>query len=155
MGLFASRSPHRPNFLGMSVVRYLGLRRETGKVLLDISELDLLEGTPIVDIKPYVPYSDSIENAGSGFVRFAEETINVSFTGEAEAICLQYKQQKNRDLRKLIAEVLAQDPRPASQRGSHREYGMLLWNMNVRWRVDGAGFTVFSIQKKQVKHSVI
>ncbi len=155
VGLFASRSPHRPNFLGMSVVRYLGLRRETGKVLLDISELDLLEGTPIVDIKPYVPYSDSIENAGSGFVRFAEETINVSFTGEAEAICLQYKQQKNRDLRKLIAEVLAQDPRPASQRGSHREYGMLLWNMNVRWRVDGAGFTVFSIQKKQVKHSVI
>lgn len=145
VGLFASRTPHRPNFLGLSVVRYHGLRKEKGKLFLDISGLDLLHGTPIVDIKPYVPYSDALEEATSGFVRFSEEKIAVTFSPEAEAACFHYQQQQNRDLRALITEVLEQDPRPASQRGQQREYGMLLWEMNVRWMADEEGFAVFSV----------
>ena len=150
VGLFASRTPHRPNFLGLSVVRYHGLRKENGKLWLDISELDLLHGTPVVDIKPYVPYSDRIEDAASGFVQFTANRIAVSFTPEAEASCYHYEQQRSRDLKTLIREVLEQDPRPASQRGRQREYGMLLWEMNVRWLAEEKGFTVFSVKEESV-----
>ncbi len=152
VGLFASRTPHRPNFLGLSVVRYQGLRKEKGKLFLDISELDLLDRTPVVDIKPYVPYSDAVEHASSGFVRFSEKQVAVTFTLEAEAACLEYQQLRNRDLLALITEVLEQDPRPASQRGRQREYGMLLWEINVRWQADDEGFTVFSVQEDADPH---
>ena len=146
VGLYASRTPHRRNFLGLSVVRYGGLRKEKNKLFLDISELDLLHGTPVVDIKPYVPYSDALPDASSGFVQFSEKKVSVRMTSEAEACCAQYEKETNRGLRQLIYEVLEQDPRPASQRGRKREYGMLLWGMNVRWRADKEGFTVFSVQ---------
>lgn len=147
VGLYASRSPHRPNFLGLSVVRYHGLRKEKGKLFLDISELDLLDGTPVFDIKPYVPYSDSIREASSGFVQFSEKKIVVRFTPEAEASCLQYLQQTGRELKPLIQEILGQDPRPASQRGRKREYGMLLWDRNVRWLAEESSFTVLSVRE--------
>jgi hypothetical protein len=148
VGLFASRSPHRPNFLGLSVVRYLGLRKEKGKIYLDVSELDLLDGTPIVDIKPYVPYSDKIESSSNGFVQFSENQVVVGFSSEAESSCRDYQQKSGRDLKKLICEVLKQDPRPASQRGKQRKYGMLLWEMNVRWLAEDTVFTVLSVTKK-------
>lgn len=147
VGLFASRSPHRPNGLGMSVVRYHGLRKEKNKLYLDISGMDLLEGTPVFDIKPYVPYSDKVAEATSGFVKFAEKAITVCFSFEAEEQCLQYTKETGRDLKMLIEEILLQDPRPASQRGKKREYGMLLWEMNVRWLAEDQKFTVFSIQR--------
>lgn len=149
VGLFASRSPHRPNFLGLSVVRYLGMRKVQGKLFLDIGELDLLHGTPIIDIKPYVPYSDRLEDAANGFVRFAEKKINVYFSAEVEVACCRYKEESGRDLKTLIREVLEQDPRPASQRQKQREYGMLLWEMNVRWLADETGFTVLSVDKEE------
>jgi tRNA (adenine37-N6)-methyltransferase len=148
VGLFASRSPHRPNFLGMSVVRYLGLRKERDKLFLDISGLDLLHGTPVFDIKPYVPYSDRVEGATSGFVQFSETRIAVSFTPEADAACRCYEEEKGRDLKTLIREVLEQDPRPASQRQKLREYGMVLWEMNVRWLAEEECFTVLSITEQ-------
>ena len=147
VGLFASRSPHRPNGLGISVVRYHGLRKEKKKLYLDISGMDLLEGTPVFDIKPYVPYSDKVAEATSGFVKFAEKAIIVCFGSEAEEQCLQYTKETGRDLKMLIEEILLQDPRPASQRGKKREYGMLLWEMNVRWLAEDQKFTVFSIQR--------
>ena len=147
VGLFASRSPHRPNFLGLSVVRYLGLRKEKGKVFLDISELDLLHGTPIVDIKPYIPYSDRVEGASGGFVQISNNRITVSFTPEAEASCQQYQEQSGRELKSLIQEILEHDPRPASQRSQQREYGMLLWDRNVRWLAEESGFTVLSVME--------
>jgi tRNA-Thr(GGU) m(6)t(6)A37 methyltransferase TsaA len=144
VGLYASRSPHRPNFLGMSAVRYHGLRKEKNGLFLDISGMDLLQGTPVFDIKPYVPYSDRVEDASSGFVKFAEQPVKVIFTGEAEQECALYKQKTGRDLNTLVREILEQDPRPASQRKKEREYGMLLWDMNVRWRAEKDGFTVLS-----------
>ncbi len=147
VGLFASRTPHRPNSLGMSAVRYHGLRREKGKVYLEISGMDLLHGTPVFDIKPYVPYSDMLTAASSGFVHFAEQPIEVFFVDEAKEECLRYRQSTGRNLQLLIEEVLAQDPRPASQRQKEREYGMLLWDMNVRWLAKGQRFTVVSIHR--------
>lgn len=147
VGLFASRSPHRPSGLGMSVVRHHGLRKEKNKLFLDISGMDLLHGTPVFDIKPYVPYSDKVSDATSGFVKFAEKEISVCFSAEAEEQCLQYTKLTGRELKTLIGEVLQQDPRPASQRGKNREYGMLLWEMNVRWLAEGQRFNVFSIQR--------
>lgn len=154
VGVFASRTPHRPNFLGLSVVRYHGLRKENGKLFLDISELDLLHGTPVVDIKPYVAYSDRLEDATSGFVQFGDHRIGVRFTPEAEESCHQYRQQSSRDLKTLIREVLEQDPRPASQRQKQREYGMLLWEMNVRWLAEEKGFTVLSVTKERSGRSM-
>lgn len=148
VGLFASRTPHRPNFLGLSVVRYLGMRKEGGKLFLDIGELDLLDGTPVVDIKPYVSYSDRVEDAANGFVRFSEKKIRVTFTSKAEAACRCYEAKSGRDLKTLIREVLEQDPRPASQRGQQRQYGMLLWEMNVRWLAEGSEFTVLSLEEQ-------
>ena len=144
VGVFASRSPHRPNFLGMSVLRYHGLRREKKKLFLDISGMDLLQGTPVFDIKPYVPYSDMQTDASSGFVSFTKKPVNISFSSEVEEECRQYEEKTGRSLRTLIEEILSQDPRPASQRSKTREYGMLLWEMNVRWLADGQNFTVLS-----------
>ncbi len=148
VGFFASRTPHRPNFLGMSVVRYLGLRKEGGRLFLDIGGLDLLHGTPVFDIKPYVPYSDRVDDASSGFVQFSENRVVVSFTPEAGAACRLYEEETGRHLQTLITEVLEQDPRPASQRHKQRKYGMLLWDMNVRWLAEEDCFTVFSVQKE-------
>ncbi|MCF8055021.1 MAG: tRNA (N6-threonylcarbamoyladenosine(37)-N6)-methyltransferase TrmO [Desulfocapsa sp.] len=148
VGLFASRSPHRPNFLGMSVVRYLGLRKEEGRLFLDISGLDLLHGTPVFDIKPYVPYSDRVADAASGFVQCSENRVAVCFTPVAEEACRRYEEEKGRELKALIREVLEQDPRPASQRQKQREYGMLLWEMNVRWLAEEECFTVLSVTEQ-------
>lgn len=149
VGLFASRSPHRPNFLGMSVVRYNGLRQEGEKLFLDISGLDLVHGTPVFDIKPYVPYSDLVEEASSGFVHFSASRVSVSFSPESEEVCHSYEKETGRDLRGLIREILEQDPRPASQRRKVREYGMLLWEMNVRWLAEEEQFTVLSIVQEE------
>ena len=148
VGVFASRSPHRPNFLGMSVVRHHGLRREKNGLFLDISGMDLLEGTPVFDIKPYVPYSDMLEDASNGFVKFSKEAVTVQFAAEAKDMCLQYEEKTGRNLQTLIEEILVQDPRPASQRQKKREYGMLLWDVNVRWLADGQHFTVLSVNEK-------
>ena len=149
VGVFASRSPHRPNFLGMSVVRHHGLRREKNGLFLDISGMDLLQGTPVFDIKPYVPYSDMAEDASSGFVHFAEESVEVVFSPKAILQCLQYGEKTGRKLQTLIEEILVQDPRPASQRAKRREYGMLLWDRNVRWLADGQTFTVLSVVESE------
>ena len=148
VGVFASRSPHRPNFLGMSVVRHHGLRREKNGLFLDISGMDLLEGTPVFDIKPYVPYSDMLDNASNGFVKFAAEAVTVQFAASAKDMCLQYEEKTGRNLQTLIEEILVQDPRPASQRQKKREYGILLWEVNIRWLADGQLFTVLSVNEK-------
>ncbi len=149
VGLFASRTPHRPNFLGLSVVRYHGLRREKGSLYLDISEQDLLHGTPVFDLKPYVPYSDAVPDASSGFAHFSTRKVAVAFSREAEEKCRSYQEQTDRNLLALVTEILTQDPRPASQRASTREYGMLLWDVNIRWKANGEDFMVFAVEQQR------
>ncbi len=142
VGVFASRSPHRPNFLGMSVVRLRGISVVDGRLGLDLSELDLMDGTPVVDFKPYLPYSDSLPQASSGFAGQVEEVHPVEFSAPAQLFCHDYEQRTGRPLAALISETLAQDPRPASQRHHSRSYGMALWDVNVRWQVGAKGVFV-------------
>ncbi len=80
-------------------------------------------------------------------MKSAEQPVDVGFTVEAERECRLYQKETGRDLKLLVQEILEQDPRPASQRRKEREYGMLLWDMNVRWRADKDGFTVIQVQK--------
>lgn len=134
VGVFASRSPHRPNFLGLSVVRLKGVTHENGKVFLEIAGIDMLDKTPVVDIRPYLPYSDVVQQADGGYTTSRETVeISVQFSDQADAFCSLYQSESGRRLKELIKDVLEQDPRPASQRKQDKEYGVLLWNVNVRF----------------------
>lgn len=146
VGVFASRSPHRPNFLGLSVVRLTGISAEKKGLFIEISGQDLVDQTPVVDIKPYLPYSDSIPEAVGGVIPAPHaEGREVLFVVAAADFCEAYEQHSGRQLRQLITQTLGQDPRPASQRRHRREFGMRLWDVNVRFEARGKQFVVLSV----------
>ncbi|KAB2892171.1 MAG: tRNA (N6-threonylcarbamoyladenosine(37)-N6)-methyltransferase TrmO [Desulfobulbaceae bacterium] len=148
VGVFASRSPHRPNFLGMSVVRLVAIRNCGKKIFLDLEGIDVLDQTPVFDIKPYLPYSDSIADAaGSAFTTEMREPVEVGFSDQAKVFIQSYQSESGRDLLGLIWQILRQDPRPPSQKGDGREFGMMLWDVNIRWQVQGGGFFVLSCER--------
>jgi tRNA (adenine37-N6)-methyltransferase len=151
VGVFASRSPHRPNFLGLSVVRLTAIRIAGKKLFLDISGVDILDQTPVFDIKPYLPYSDRVADATSGYSGQPEVQAQIAYTEGAAAACAAYLQERGRDLQGLISEILQQDPRPASQRAGEREYGMLLWDMNIRWQAGSEGVLVLSCEQVRAR----
>lgn len=138
-GVFATRSPRRPNRLGLSVVK-LDLV-ETFR--LELSGVDLLDGTPIVDIKPYVPYSDSLPHAVHSFAGQPPARMRVRYSPEAESVLA-----GEPELRQLLDQVLALDPRP-SYHDDERTYGTALEKFNVRWRVSGGQILVDEIQGQQ------
>lgn len=147
MGVFATRATHRPNPIGMSVVELISVEDHQDGVRIHVRGLDLVDGTPILDIKPHVPYSDNVEHSQLQWVEDNPlDSLDVTFTSEAEAILKVHN--KGQQLRSLIEGVLAQDPRPAYQRAksSDREYGVKLENTNVRWRVAGATVIVTAIE---------
>lgn len=152
VGVFASRSPHRPNPLGMSVVEVAGVIQRAGSLILRVRGLDLVDGTPVLDIKPYLPYADCIADARGGYAAVAPAAdsatqLRVRFTdlarGQLAAVAF-----TPCDLQSFITEVLQQDPRPAHHGRTQpdREYGMHLYNFNVRWRVDEDGAEVLSVE---------
>ncbi len=120
VGVFATRSGHRPNPVGLSAVRLLGVDAEAGR--LRVAGADLLDGTPILDIKPYVPYADSIPEADPGFADAPPETRSVTFSEAAEQTLAALDDGAR--LRRELAAVLALDPRPAHQADDPREYRM-------------------------------
>ncbi|MCL1479384.1 tRNA (N6-threonylcarbamoyladenosine(37)-N6)-methyltransferase TrmO [Marinobacter sp. M3C] len=141
IGVFASRSPFRPNSLGLSAVRNRGLVRKQGKLVLQISDHDLIEGTPILDIKPYLPFADAISGAHLGWAEEAPvERLPVVFLPEAQQqlgeLCTENSLQKYPDFAALIEDVVSYDPRPSFRRGREEEriYGAHLYNVNVRFR---------------------
>lgn len=141
IGVFASRSPFRPNSLGLSAVRNRGLVRKQGKLVLQISDHDLIEGTPILDIKPYLPFADTISGAHLGWAEEAPvERLPVVFLPEAQQqlgeLCTENSLQKYPDFAALIEDVVSYDPRPSFRRGREEEriYGAHLYNVNVRFR---------------------
>jgi hypothetical protein len=140
VGVFASRSPFRPNPIGMSCVQLDQVEIETphGPVL-HVSGVDLMDGTPILDIKPYVPYADSYPDARGGFVEsVAREPLDVVIPEEWQRLVPEEK------LAALLG-VLAQDPRPAYQRDANRVYGFPFAGRDVRFRVEGQVLTVCEI----------
>jgi tRNA (adenine37-N6)-methyltransferase len=137
VGVFASRAPFRPNPLGLSAVK---LEAIEGSRLL-VSGVDLMDGTPLLDIKPYVPYSDCIPQATQGFARGAPEArLQVSFSSAAERQLLQH--EHGEELRRLIVELLQVDPRPAYRAQGQGDYAFRLHDFDLRWRVAADGRVV-------------
>jgi tRNA (adenine37-N6)-methyltransferase len=135
LGVFATRSPTRPAPIGLSVVTLEGFYAENGKVWLELSGVDLLDGTPVLDIKPYVPYVDRVPAAINHFASAAPLLIAVEFSNECAAFCSDYRQKSLLDLQTLIIQVLQQDPRPPYQQPEpERIYGMKLLDVDVKWR---------------------
>ncbi|TLX58100.1 tRNA (N6-threonylcarbamoyladenosine(37)-N6)-methyltransferase TrmO [Stutzerimonas nosocomialis] len=130
VGVFATRSTHRPNGIGQSVVKLDAI--EPGRLWL--SGIDLLDGTPILDIKPYVPYADAIAEASNGMAAEAPDAIAVEWSEQALQQARQHGQRLGEPLAELIEQCLAQDPRPAYQTPTpERRYGTRLWDVEVRW----------------------
>lgn len=141
MGVFATRSPFRPNPIGLSCVRLAGveLHSELGPIL-KVRGADLLDGTPIFDIKPYVPYADSKPQALGGFASAPKEaTLAVDIPPE---LLERIPPQK----RAALTGVLAQDPRPAYQEDGARIYGMGFGGLDIKFRVEGDRLTVVAVE---------
>lgn len=137
LGVFASRSPFRPNPIGLSVVKLDGIVQVKNETSLLISELDLINGTPVIDIKPYIPYADSLPNAKANFASTTPiNNKNISFSESANNQLLKLH-NKYPNLETLIKEILHQDPRPAYKKNKHDDkvYGMALYDLNIKWSV--------------------
>ncbi|MBL4940602.1 MAG: tRNA (N6-threonylcarbamoyladenosine(37)-N6)-methyltransferase TrmO [Colwellia sp.] len=137
IGVLATRSTFRPNPIGMSVVKLDKVQVIKQEVILHISGLDLLDKTPIIDIKPYVPYSDSVPNANAGFAQTEPQlNLTVEFSKQAQSTLLTLKQELP-ELALFIKQVLSQDPRPAYKQNKtdKKIYGMILYNLNIQWQM--------------------
>lgn len=146
-GVFATRATFRPNAIGMSAVKLEGIEYKNGQLSLLLAGIDLLDGTPIIDIKPYLPYSDSMPEASAGFADTRPEThMSVEFTPEVLDFIAQQMQYP--DLQAFISNVLKQDPRPAykKQKDGQQSYGMTLYNYNICWQVNESHNLVTSIE---------
>ena len=141
MGVFATRSPFRPNPIGLSSVKLeaVEVTRNEGTVLI-VSGADLLDGTPIYDIKPYIAYSDSHADAVSGFADPVREyRLNVTFCKELLSKVTISKQ-------KALIQILEQDPRPSYQNDPEREYGFRFADYEIFFRVDSDNLTVTRVE---------
>ena len=150
MGVFATRSTFRPNPLGMSLVERQGIRCQKDQVILQLGRLDLVDGTPVVDIKPYLPFAEALPDARASYAQQAPSAdMPVGFTA---AVCAQILRLEKRypRLKDFIVDVLAQDPRPAYRKEEEagKTYAVLLLDFNVRWRVTEAGFEVFALEER-------
>lgn len=143
MGVFATRSPFRPNNLGLSCVRLLEVKhtQQYGTVLI-VGGADLLDGTPIFDIKPYIPYSDSRPEAAGGFTdRVGDFLLDVKFPQEL-------LEKLPADKHAAAVGVLSHDPRPSYQRKPGRVYGLNFAGFDIRFIVEDAVLTVQSVEKQ-------
>ena len=140
MGVFATRSPFRPNNLGLSSVKLIGLEetREHGTVI-HVAGADLMDGTPIFDIKPYIPYSDCHTDATGGFTDTAGDfLLHVNFPEDLLMLLPETK-------RDSAIGVLSHDPRPSYQRKPDRVYGLTFAGFDIRFRVQEDTLTVLEV----------
>lgn len=144
MGVFATRSPYRPNPVGLSSVKYEGMEDTEEGTVLYVSGVDMLSGTPIYDIKPYLAYVDSHPDAEDGFAgKKRDYKLEVEVTEEVLQILPKEKQA-------LLIELLAQDPRPAYQRDEQRVYGMSFAEFEVHFKVQENQLYVTEIRRRDV-----
>jgi tRNA-Thr(GGU) m(6)t(6)A37 methyltransferase TsaA len=146
VGVFATRSTFRPNPIGLSVARIAGIETDDG-VRIALTGADLLDGTPVLDIKPYLPYADAIDDAWNGYADDGSLPLLVNFSPEAEATLAALADPYPK-LRDLICEVLAQDPRPGYADDPAREYGMHLYDFNIKWRSNGHEAVVTRVEAR-------
>lgn len=142
MGVFATRSPFRPNNLGLSSVKFLGLEEtEEFGTVIHVGGADLMDGTPIFDIKPYIPYGDCHPEATGGFTDKAGEfLLQVDFPAELLQILPESK-------REAAVGVLSHDPRPSYQKDPQRIYGLTFGGYDIRFRVEGEVLTVIEVKQ--------
>lgn len=142
MGVFATRSPFRPNPIGMSVVKLEKiLMDENLGPILQVSGVDMLDGTPVYDIKPYLPYADSYPEATSGFAgEVYEHVLEICFSENL-------LEKVPEDLRESLTEILEQDPRTAFIEDESRIWGVSYAGFNVRFTVVGNRLTVCKVEK--------
>ena len=142
-GVFATRSPFRPNPIGLSAVKLekVEIHPELGPVL-HVSGADLMDGTPIYDIKPYIPYADCIPDAKGGFTRETDNSLLEVIFPENLLEIIPFEKQK------AVMQILAFDPRPSYQEDDERIYGVEFAGFDVRFRVKGRVINVVEVVKK-------
>ena len=144
VGVFATRSPYRPNPIGLSSVKLEAIEntKDEGTVLI-VSGADLLDGTPIYDVKPYIAYSDCHTDAISGFADPVREyKLNVVF-------CKELLSKVDISKQNSLISILEQDPRPSYQNDPDREYGMRFASYEIFFKVDGDTLTVTRVEIKK------
>ena len=145
IGVLASRATFRPNGIGMSAVELKGVIKEGDQYYIEVGSVDLVDNTPIVDIKPYIPYSDSIPEAIGGYASQQPSTISVTWSKEATLSIL--ARTNGVQEQQVIEQVLAQDPRPAYKKNKpdSKEYAVNLFDLNVKFTVQDNLVTVTAI----------
>ena len=139
VGVFATRSPYRPNAIGLSCVKLVGIEKGNEGTILKVAGADLMNGTPIYDIKPYLPYADCRPEATGGFTdRTEKRTVTVEIPEKI------VKGMKKEEIEALKA-VLREDPRPAYQDDPERVYAFEFSGKHVEFRVDGEMLKVIKI----------
>jgi tRNA (adenine37-N6)-methyltransferase len=132
LGVFSTRSPHRPNRLGLSVVKFLRIEERNNSIHLFVGGVDLVDGTPILDIKPYIPYADSVPGAVADlFETPGKLPVTWKCTPPEE--------------KKLIEDLVALDPRPGHQKEDSSSYGMSIHGLNIRFRKSQDGFEILEV----------
>ena len=145
LGVFATRSPFRPNPIGLSLVRLTGVSETDEGPVLHIAGVDLMDGTPLYDVKPYLPYAESVPDARGGFAQqHADDLLRVDFP---EALLSLVPEEK----REALVQALSLDPRPAYQDDPERVYGFAFAGLDVRFRVDGDSLRVCAVVPYQKK----
>lgn len=144
MGVFATRSPFRPNAIGLSCVKLISVESNTPEgPIITVSGADLMDGTPIFDIKPYIPYADAHPEARGGFTDTSGDfLLNVDFPQELLDVI-------SSDHRDSLIGVLTHDPRPSYQNDPDRIYGLSFAGYNVKFTVDGKNLTVIHTEEQK------
>jgi tRNA (adenine37-N6)-methyltransferase len=151
-GVFSTRSPHRPNPIGISVVKLAKIEVTPKETLIYVESGDFLDGTPILDIKPYVPYADAYPRAKASWTSKKKESLKVSFSKQASDACKMI--ESGRNPKKLIRETIALDPRPAFQ-NQNADYAFRLDEFDVHWSVRGRKAKVESLRICEVQKPML
>ncbi|OCG00570.1 tRNA-Thr(GGU) m(6)t(6)A37 methyltransferase TsaA [Gilliamella sp. wkB112] len=152
LGVFATRSPFRPNHIGLSAVELKDIILEKKQIILKLGSLDLIDGTPIIDIKPYLPYCDSYPEADAGYAQSVpKQKLTVEFSTTALNQLAIY-QANHPKLAELIIQVIAQDPRPAYKHSNldQQTYGITLYHFNIKWQITNQQATVIDIDENKI-----
>ncbi len=150
MGVFATRSGFRPNPIGLSAVKLTSIKKRPKKVTLNIKGVDFLDKTPVLDIKPYLPYADAIDAASGGYASKEPAcSLKVEFSPEALLVCLEKEKKGIPNFKRFIRSILENDPRPAYY--SHnpqprKQFGIRVFDVDVKWKIEGEKIIVTTIQ---------
>jgi tRNA-Thr(GGU) m(6)t(6)A37 methyltransferase TsaA len=155
VGVLASRSPHRPNPIGLSAVKLERIDLDApGGIEIHVTGVDILDGTPVLDIKPYLPYADSIPEAKAGWADEPIARTPVEYTEQALAAIAEKGGEKYPNLKTMITQMLELDPRPAFQKrrmppdlpeAQGTRYGFNLFEFDVKWEIRDGKFLVLNI----------